>query len=63
MMEARTSGLFLVMALDLDDSVQVFGVYASEEIAEAAIVEFEKIHWRFCEWRVQAWKPAMNLGR
>lgn len=63
MTEAGTSGRFLVMALDLDDSVKVFGAYASEELAEAAIAEFEKIHWRFSEWRVEAWKPAMNSGR
>ncbi|RYD70594.1 MAG: hypothetical protein EOP84_26415 [Verrucomicrobiaceae bacterium] len=63
MREAETSGRFLVMALDLDDSVKVFGAYASEELAELAIAEFEKIHWRFSEWRVEAWKPALNLGR
>ena len=63
MTEAETDGRFLVMALDLDDSVKVFGAYASEELADAAIVEFEKIHWRFSEWRVQAWKSAMNSGR
>jgi hypothetical protein len=63
MAEAKTDGRFLVMALDLDDSVKVFGAYPSEELADAAIVEFKRIHWRFSEWRVEAWKPAMNSGR
>lgn len=63
MTETGTSGRFLVMALDLDDSVKVFGTYASEELAEAAIAEFEKIYWRFSEWRVEAWNPAMSSGR
>jgi hypothetical protein len=63
MPEAETNGRFLVMALDLDDSVKVFGVYASPDLARAAIAEFEKIHWRFSEWRVQAWEPALGSGR
>ena len=63
MSEAETNGHFLVMALDLDDSVQVFGAYASEELAGIAITEFEKIHWRFSEWRVQAWEPALDSAR
>ena len=49
------------MALDLDDSVTVFGTYGSKELAEAAILEFERIHWRFSEWRVGTWKPAVHV--
>lgn len=63
MTEAGMSGRFLVMALDLDDSVKIFGAYSSADLAQAAIAEFEKVHWRFSEWRVQAWKPAMDSGR
>lgn len=63
MTEAETNGRFLVMALDLDDSVKVFGAYSSAELARAAIAEFEKIHWRFSEWRVQTWEPALDSGR
>jgi hypothetical protein len=63
MTEAGTEGHFLVMALDLDDSVKVFGAYSSQDLAGAAILEFEKIHWRFSEWRVEAWAPAMPLQR
>ena len=63
MAEAETNGRFLVMALDLDDSVKVFGAYASADLAEAAIIQFEKVHWRFSEWRVEAWEPALDSGR
>jgi hypothetical protein len=63
MTEAETNGRFLVMALDLDDSVKVFGAYASAELAQRAIAEFAQIHWRFSEWRVQAWQPAIGSGR
>ena len=52
-----------MMALDLDDSVKIFGAYSSEELAEQAVAEFEKVYWRFSEWRVEAWKPALNSGR
>ena len=37
MPETETSGRFLVMALDLDDSVQVFGTYPSPDLAKAAL--------------------------
>jgi hypothetical protein len=63
MLDAGTNERFLVMALDLDDSVKVFGAYASADLAEMAIAEFEKIHWRFSEWRVEAWEPAMDSRR
>jgi hypothetical protein len=63
MRETGTSGRFLVMALDLDDSVKIFGAYLSEELAEQAVAEFEKVYWRFSEWRVEALKPALNSGR
>ena len=63
MTEAKTNGRFLVMALDLDDSVKVFGAYASAEMAGAAIAELKEIHWRFSDWRVEAWEPALGSGR
>jgi len=63
MTEAKTNGRFLVMALDLDDSVHVVGAYPSAELAQRAIADFEKIHWRFSDWRVQAWEPAVGSGR
>ncbi|MEK7952259.1 hypothetical protein [Luteolibacter soli] len=63
MKEAKRNGRFLVMALDLDDSVKIFGVYESAELALASISHFEKIHWRFSDWRVQAWEPALDSGR
>jgi len=63
MAETVTNGRFLVMALDLDDSVQVFGAYPSAESARKAITELEKIHWRFSKWRVEAWEPAFESGR
>jgi len=58
MPETETRERYLVMALDLDDSVKVFGAYSSEELAQAAIAAFEKVHWRFSEWRVQAWQRS-----
>jgi hypothetical protein len=47
---------FVVTAVDLDDSVRIFDVFLSAELAEQSLAGLSKQHWRFRDWRWKEWQ-------